>query len=274
MATYVVGDIHGCFKTLERLLLTLPFESGRDRLWLTGDLVNRGPSSLEVLRWAWSASRSLGDRFVTVLGNHDLHLLSTADGHGRAHHRAAFEPVLNAPDRDTLIRWLARRPLLHREGSIVLVHAGLFPEWSLEEAAARARAVEEILADDLQRAALLESTEMSLQMTRDLYGFTSLRVLDATGEPRDFTGPPESAPAGCVPWFETRDRQSLEATLVTGHWAALGLRVTDNFLALDTGCVYGGSLTAVRLEDHEIFSVPNSESTEQASHSKGSAIPC
>ena len=261
MATYVLGDVHGCFKTLERLLLTIPFESGRDRLWLTGDLVNRGPSSLEVLRWAWSASRTLGDRFVTVLGNHDLHLLSMAGGHGRPHHRAAFERVLDAPDRDALIGWLARRPLLHREGSTALVHAGLFPEWSLDEAAARARAVEEVLADDSQRLELLESTATSMEMTRDLYGFTSLRLLDASGEPNDFTGPPASAPAGCVPWFEARDRRSREATLVAGHWAALGLRVADNFLALDTGCVYGGSLTAVRLEDREIFTVPNSEGT-------------
>lgn len=259
MATYVAGDVHGCFRTLERLLLTIPFESGRDHLWLTGDLVNRGPSSLEVLRWAQAASHSLGDRFVAVLGNHDLHLLSTAAGHGRPHHRAAFERVLEAPDRESLIRWLSRRPLFHREGSFALVHAGLFPEWSLDEAAARARVIEDVLSDDARRQELLESIADSARAPRDLFAFTSLRLLDPTGEPCDFNGSPEEAPAGCIPWFSISDRKSRKATLLAGHWATLGLHRAENFLGLDTGCVYGGPLTAVRLEDLEIFSVSNAE---------------
>ncbi|MCP4200450.1 MAG: symmetrical bis(5'-nucleosyl)-tetraphosphatase [bacterium] len=259
MATYIVGDVHGCFRTLERLLLAIPFESGRDRLWLTGDLVNRGPSSLEVLRWARAASLALGDRFVAVLGNHDLHLLSTAAGRGRPHHRAAFERVLEAPDRDALIQWLAHRPLFHRQGSVALVHAGLFPAWSLEEAASRARAVEIVLRDDARRKKLLDSIADSAKVPRDLYAFTSLRLIDPKGEPCDFTGPPDQAPPGCLPWFSLAGRASRKATLVAGHWAALGLHVAEGFLGLDTGCVYGGALTAVRLEDMEMFSAPNSE---------------
>ncbi len=259
MATYVVGDVHGCFRTLERLLLAIPFESGRDRLWLTGDLVNRGPSSLEVLRWAQAASHSLGDRFVVVLGNHDLHLLSTAAGRGREHHRAAFERVLEAPDRESLINWLAQRPLFHRQGSFGLVHAGLLPEWSLDEAVSRARSIEAVLRDEEGRLDLLNSIADSARAPRDLYAFTSLRLLDRAGEPCDFTGPPAEAPAGCIPWFSISDRASRTATIFAGHWAALGLYPAENFLGLDTGCVYGGPLTAVRLEDLEIFSVPNAE---------------
>lgn len=259
MATYVVGDVHGCFKTLERLLFAIPFESGRDRLWMTGDLVNRGPNSLEVLRWATAASRSLGDRFVVVLGNHDLHLLSTAAGHGRPHHRAAFERLLAAPDRASLLDWLVRRPLLHHEGTTVLVHAGFFPDWTIDEAVRRGRAAEQLLRDDAEREHLLASIAERGRAPHDLYGFTSLRTVDAAGNPVDFTGPPEQAPAGCLPWFEFPERKSREATVLAGHWAHLGLRVTDNFVALDTGCVYGGSLTAIRLEDRRVFSVPNAE---------------
>jgi len=259
LATYVVGDIHGCFLTLERLLRELPFRAGRDHLWLTGDLVNRGPSSLEVLRWAEATSRALGERFVAVLGNHDLHLLATAAGFGRAHHRAALRTVLAAPDAESLLAWLARRPLAHRRDSTILVHAGLFPEWTIFDAEERARALEEALADDRGRRTLFASfAESNMGMPRDLYGFTALRTLRADGEPCDFNGPPEQAPAGCLPWFALSEGRS-DATVVAGHWAALGLCLEDHFLGLDTGCVYGGALTAIRLEDRKVFSVANSE---------------
>ncbi|MFQ5525308.1 MAG: symmetrical bis(5'-nucleosyl)-tetraphosphatase [Thermoanaerobaculia bacterium] len=260
MATYAIGDVHGCFRTLELLLLRLPFESGSDRLWLTGDLVNRGPRSLEVLRWAEGVSRDLGKRFVSVLGNHDLHLLATAAGHGRPHHRGAFADLLEASDADRLVDWLARRPLFHRDGATVLVHAGLFPEWSLAEAAGRAAEFEAVLREESSRVALFASVASDGgRLPRNLYGLTSLRMLKEDGEVCDFTGPPELAPEGCIPWFEVPGRRSRDVTVVAGHWAALGLRREDDFVGLDTGCVYGGSLTAVRLEDREVFSVPNRE---------------
>lgn len=260
MATYAVGDIHGCFRTLTRLLEQLPFENGRDQLWLTGDLVNRGPRSLEVLRWAEAVSRDLGERFVAVLGNHDLHLLASAAGYGRPHHQAALAQVLEAPDRDMLLDWLAHRPLFHRRGSTVLVHAGLFPEWTLDDAERRARRQERSLGDAAARVELFRAMATDRGRTpRDLYGFTSLRMLTREGETTDYTGPPETAPVGYLPWFEIAERESRKSTLVVGHWAALGVRNQPSFLALDSGCVYGGALTAVRLEDRAVFSVPSSD---------------
>ena len=258
-ATYVVGDVHGCFATLEHLLREIPLEWNRDRLWLTGDLVNRGTHSLEVLRWAQGASRRLGDRFVAVLGNHDLHLLSTAAGFGRPHHGEAFAKVLEAPDRSALIEWLAERPLMHREQQTVLVHAGLFPEWSVDEAAEHARALEAILRHEPRRRGLLRALRDPASMPRELYAFTCLRLLDEDGTPVEYNGPPTSAPPGCLPWFEVPGRRSRGALILAGHWAALGLRIEDGFLGLDSGCVYGGSLSAVRLEDRRIFSTPNAE---------------
>lgn len=260
MATYAIGDVHGCFLTLERLLSEVPFEAGCDHLWMTGDLVNRGPRSLEVLRWAEQASRSMGERFVSVLGNHDLHLLAMAAGFGKPHHRASLAPVVTAPDAEALVEWLARRPLLHARNSKALVHAGLMPEWSLSDASAKARGLEAVLVDPAQRTELFESlAEDGAVWPRDLYGFTSLRMLDPEDQPCNFTGPPDEAPGGCRPWFSNDRRQSRSVTIVAGHWAALGLRLEESFLGLDTGCVYGGSLTAVRLEDRAVFSVPNCE---------------
>src|SRR3989304_5042828 len=141
MATYAVGDVQGCFTTLERLLRRIEFDPGRDRLWLVGDLVNRGPSSLEVLRWAKSMSKSV----TAVLGNHDLHLIARAEGLREPRKRDTFDDVLEAPDRDALLEWLIGRPLFHREGDFILVHAGLLPEWSLEEAESLAWEAQEAL---------------------------------------------------------------------------------------------------------------------------------
>ncbi len=260
MAIYALGDVHGCFRTLVRLLERLPFETGRDQLWLTGDLVNRGPQSLEVLRWAETASRDLGERFVTVLGNHDLHLLASAAGFGRPHHQALLAAVLEAPDGGMLVEWLAHRPLIHRQGSTALVHAGLFPDWTLEDAEARARRLEAMLRDASARTELFRSMASDRgQAPRDLHGFTGMRTLTIDGEPSDYTGPPEQAPQGFLPWFEIPERKSRTATLIAGHWAALGLRLEPNFVALDSGCVYGGALTAVRLDDRAVFAEPNAE---------------
>jgi bis(5'-nucleosyl)-tetraphosphatase (symmetrical) len=138
MATYAIGDVHGCFETLRRLLRRVVYDPARDRLWFVGDLVNRGPDSLGVLRWA----AAQGDRIVAVLGNHDLHLLARAEGISAARKRDTLEEILEAPDRDDLLSWLRSRPLLHREGEILLVHAGLFPEWTPAEAERLARDVE------------------------------------------------------------------------------------------------------------------------------------
>jgi bis(5'-nucleosyl)-tetraphosphatase (symmetrical) len=264
MATYAVGDVQGCFTTLERLLRRIEFDRGRDRLWLVGDLVNRGPSSLEVLRWA----KSLGGGAVAVLGNHDLHLLARAEGLREPRARDTFDDVLGAPDREALLEWLLGLPLFHREGEYVLVHAGLHPRWSLEEAESLAWEAQEALRSR-RRYALLEAMEEGedLRWSPDLgqaerarhalQVFTRIRTVRSGGELcLDFDGPPAAAPEGCAPWFEVRSLPT-EATVIFGHWAALGLHLGRNAIGLDTGCVWGGSLTALRLEDRKVFQEPS-----------------
>jgi len=251
MATYAIGDVQGCWDNL-RALLDQIRPAAEDRLWLTGDLVNRGPRSLEVLRWA----RDQGDRVTTVLGNHDLHLLSCARGVRKPRKHDTFQDVLDAPDRDELVGWLAQRPLVHREKSCLMVHAGLLPPWSAADAEAIARDIEATGLPD----SLLGSWRKAPRRWRDdlepddrralaLAAFATLRCVDHEGAmDRDFDGPPA--------WFDHPERRSREVRIVCGHWAALGLVIRPDLAALDSGCVWGGSLTALRLEDGVTFQVP------------------
>lgn len=261
MATYAIGDVQGCFLTLRRLLDACAFDPGQDRIWLVGDLVNRGPRSLEVLRWA----RSLGDRLVTVLGNHDLHLLARALGSREAKESDTLDPVLAAPDADELLAWLRTRPLLHHEGGHVLVHAGLQPGWSVDAAEDAARELTSMISSP-EAAALLASlrhrgapawsADLSAadRRTVALQTFVVMRTCTPDGRLcHGFTGPPEAAPPGCAPWFDHEPWRQSEVTVVCGHWAGLGLRIRKNLLAIDTGCVWGGRLTAVRLEDRVVY---------------------
>lgn len=268
MATFAIGDVHGCFATLERLLRRIGFDRRRDRLWMVGDLVNRGPRSLEVLRWACG----LGDRVVAVLGNHDLHLLARALGVAAAKRRDTLEAVLAAPDRDDLLAWLRGRPLMHRQDGRVLTHAGLFPAWTVDQAEALAREVEARLrgaaafrllaafggkAPERWHAGLSGAARARVALA----GFAKLRTLTAEGRMcADFSGPPHEAPRGCLPWFEAPGRKSAGAQIVFGHWAAMGLRLAPGVAALDTGCVWGRALTALRLDDGAIVQEPAEES--------------
>lgn len=246
MATYVVGDVQGCFITLERLLARIDFDASRDRLWLVGDIVNRGPNSLDVLRFA----RDLEDRAVVVLGNHDLHLIARSRGEREPKRRDTFDDVLEAPDCDELVEWLAKRPLLHREDEIVMVHAGLLPGWTLDEAASLAKKAEKKLRDDMDRR-----LGKALRTAVDV--FTRIRTCNKAGEmDLDFAGPPEDAPKGYRPWFELAEIPD-DATVLFGHWASLGLHLGTNAIGLDTGCVWGGALTALRLEDRKLFQEPS-----------------
>lgn len=262
MSTYAIGDIQGCFTTLLRLLERIGFDPESDRIWLVGDLVNRGKSSLEVLRWA----KGQGSRLVAVLGNHDLNLLARSEGLRPRKSADTLEEVLSAPDREELLEWLAYRPLLFREGPYVLVHAGLLPGWSVDRAEELAREAEALLRSDKRRALLevVYRKDGTLAWDDRLKGLdrmrvivqalTTLRTCTTEGAPcADFSGPPELAPPGCFPWFEIPSRTNRSATIVFGHWANLGLRVQPGIIALDSGCVYGGHLTAVRLEDGTIF---------------------
>jgi bis(5'-nucleosyl)-tetraphosphatase (symmetrical) len=248
IATYAVGDVQGCDRTLERLLARLPLDPGRDRLWFVGDLVNRGPRSLAVLRRV----HALGERAVVVLGNHDLYLLARAAGAARRR-RDTLDEVLAAPDRDRLLAWLRARPLLHRDGGFVMVHAGLRAEWTVEEAARRARAVEAAV-----RGALLVDVVAGRAgaLSDDLAVLTRIRMVSPGGRLEDYSGDLAGAPPGATPWFALPGRSHRDATIVFGHWAALGLHVADDVIGLDTGCVWGGTLTAVRLEDRAVISEP------------------
>lgn len=243
MATYAIGDVQGCFITLERLLARIDFDRARDRLWFVGDIVNRGPASLDVLRFVCD----LGEAAVVVLGNHDLHLIARARGTRDAKPRDTFDDVLGADDRESLLDWLIHRPLLHREGGYAMVHAGLAPQWSLDEAEKLARKAERKLRAD----------KLSKSVRYAIDALTRLRTCRTNGEMcLDFAGPPEQAPEGCRPWFELADIPS-EETVLFGHWASLGLHLGENAIGLDTGCVWGGTLTALRLEDRKLFHEPS-----------------
>jgi bis(5'-nucleosyl)-tetraphosphatase (symmetrical) len=261
MATYVIGDVQGCFTTLDRLLRRFDFDERRDRVWLVGDMVNRGPDSLEVLRWA----KAMGKAVTAVLGNHDLHLLALAEGVREPRRRDTLDAVLEAPDREALLEWLTGRPLLHREDDFVMVHAGLLPQWSLDEAEALAWEAQESLRSrrryqllerlpDRERVRRFDSSLTDSERTRlALDVFTRLRTLTTEGELcLDFTGAPKDAPVGCRPWFDLCSFPP-PVTVLFGHWARLGLYVGRNAIGLDTGCVWGGRLTAIRLEDRQVF---------------------
>ncbi len=259
MAVYAVGDIQGCLEQLERLLERLNFDPTVDKLWLTGDLVNRGPNSLGVLRLI----KSLGDRAVTVLGNHDLHLLAVWTGHGRLKKNDSLAQVLDAPDSGELLDWLRHRPLLHNEPELntVMVHAGLFPFWSFEQAQAYAAEAEQMLRSndwvELMRhlygdePAQWNDTLSGWERLRFIVNaFTRMRYCAPTGELRlQFKGAPQDAPSGNIPWFRVPGRfhpQGLR--VIFGHWSTLGFVCENGVVALDTGCLWGGQLTAVRLD--------------------------
>ena len=245
------------------LLEKIEFDPARDRLWLVGDLVNRGPDSLAVLRFV----RSLGAVATVVLGNHDLYLLMVAAGFRKRGKDDTLEKVLRAPDRDELLDWLACRKLFHVEGSHAMVHAGLPPCWSVSLAAQLAAEVEGTLRGPQRNAFLsrLQGNEPHLWQD-DLAGQARLRfIVNAmtrmrfcTPEGRlDFAhkGEVSSAPEGLIPWFQVPARLATSHTIVCGHWSALGFRREAGLLALDTGCLWGGELTAVRLEDGAVTQV-------------------
>jgi bis(5'-nucleosyl)-tetraphosphatase (symmetrical) len=263
MAIYAIGDIQGCCTELQQLLDQILFDPAQDTLWFVGDLVNRGPDSLQVLRLV----KSFGDSAITVLGNHDLHLLAVAAGVAELHRSDTLNELLNAPDRDELLAWLRRQPLLYAKDSYVLVHAGLLPQWSIKQAIGLSREVEQALRSD-DYVSFFEHMYGNSPRTwsNDLNGYKRLRVItNALTRMRictpqgemdfKFKGEVEKIPENYLPWFDLPKRKSQDATVIFGHWSALGLKITPNIIALDTGCLWGGSLTAIRLEDRKIFQV-------------------
>jgi bis(5'-nucleosyl)-tetraphosphatase (symmetrical) len=263
MPTYAIGDVQGCFDELLDLLEVFRFDRAKDRLWFVGDLVNRGPASLATLRFV----RDLGERALVVLGNHDLHLLALAEGCATGRKDDTLEEILAAPDRDDLLDWLRRRPMMHMAGAHTVVHAGLLPQWDVSKARSLAEEVETELR--LRHRKFLASLYGSRpdRWAEDLRGIDRLRVIvNAMTRLRFCTaqgvmefetkGEVTQAPNGYLPWFDVPGRKSADAVVICGHWSALGLRLAPNLLALDSGCVWGGQLSAVRLEDRRLYQVP------------------
>jgi bis(5'-nucleosyl)-tetraphosphatase (symmetrical) len=265
VGVYAIGDIQGCHAELCQLLEMIGFSPRSDLLWLVGDLVNRGPGSLAVLREV----RALGEAAVAVLGNHDFHLLTVAAGHARAHKNDTIAPILAAPDREELLAWVRSWPLVVSEGSRLLVHAGLLPQWTPAQAVALSREVQAMLAGPDHDAFLRTLYGDEPRAWRDgLAGFDRLRTIvnactrmrfctaDGTMDFREKRGPGH-APEGFRPWFAHEARASSGALVVCGHWSTHELLLAPNLMMLDSGCLWGGPLTAVRLDDRRVFQVPS-----------------
>ncbi len=260
MATYAMGDIQGCYKTFVALLDHMRFSPGRDHLFITGDLINRGPGSLDVLRYVHRERKNVS----VVLGNHDLHVLGLWLGVAEDRRKDTVEELLEAPDGEVLMSWLRQQPLARREGKYLFVHAGVHPTWTVDATMEWAKLAQTALRGN-KGASLLErwerrkthckwnpdSKRVAVKVLRVL---TLMRTVDAEGAlTLAYKGPPEQAPVSDIPWFDAPDRFSRDVTIVCGHWAAMGLRVRPDMIALDTGCVWGRTLTAMRLDDGVVF---------------------
>lgn len=263
MATYAIGDIQGCYHAFMALLARVQFDAKHDKLWLVGDLINRGSGSLEVLRWCYQHQESL----KVVLGNHDLHALAVAHGLKAAHSGDTLQTILDAPDAPALLTWLRYQPLMVVENGYVMVHAGLLPQWTIAQALHFASEVECALQADSHLEFFANMYGSLPNIWRDdLTGMdrlrtitnamTRMRVCTVAGEMEfAFKGDLQDIPQGYLPWFDVPARQSADAQIICGHWSALGLHQRANVFALDTGCLWGGKLTAMCLETKAITQV-------------------
>lgn len=261
MATYAIGDVQGCYDQLMRLLERCDYDESRDRLWFVGDLVNRGPQSLATARFV----KALGERAITVLGNHDLSLLVVAAGAHKGHASDTFDDILAAPDRDELLDWLRRQKMMHVENGYAMVHAGLLPQWSIERALALAAETEAALRGPGSYELLhnLYGNEPT-RWSETLTGYNRLRIIVNAMTRMRLVAPDgtlqfghklglDTAPADYLPWYDAPERASRDTPVIFGHWAALGLLVRDDVIGLDSGCVWGRELSALRLEDRRLI---------------------
>jgi bis(5'-nucleosyl)-tetraphosphatase (symmetrical) len=265
MTTYAIGDIQGCYHALQALLARIEFDPEVDQLWLVGDLINRGNGSLEVLRWCYQHQACL----KVVLGNHDLHALVVAHEFVVAHRSDTLHALLAAEDRDVLLHWLRHQHLVYSEGDYLMVHAGLLPQWTRKQALMYSAEVEAALRGDQYLDFLstmygnypnawgpdLTGTDRLRLLTNAM---TRLRVCNAEGE-MDFAfkGELKDIPDGLIPWFDMPNRATHDTQVIFGHWSALGLQQRENVYALDTGCLWGGYLTAMNLQTKAITQVPS-----------------
>jgi bis(5'-nucleosyl)-tetraphosphatase (symmetrical) len=266
MSTYLIGDIQGCYDPLQRLLEKINFDPATDRLWFCGDLVNRGGQSLKVLKLIRSVHQSVS----ITLGNHDLHLLANherfPDG-GSGNHE--FDDVFAAPERDSLMDWLCTQPLARwsEEHRMLRVHAGVIPQWTWQAAVSAGKEVSTVLQSDQRGEFLRRMYGNKPRLWRDERTgwkrlrlitniLTRLRFCDVEGRGiYNVAGPPGCQPGAYKPWFKHKHRLTRNVTVAFGHWAALGLRVKKRYIAMDSGCVWGGRLSAFRLEDRTIHQV-------------------
>jgi bis(5'-nucleosyl)-tetraphosphatase (symmetrical) len=267
MAVYAVGDIQGCLKPLQIILNEIDFNPAVDRLWITGDIVNRGSHSLETLRFIYSIRYAI----EIVLGNHDLHLLALAAGCRETNAFDTLQPILDAPDKDRLLDWLRHQPLLHHDKVLgyTMVHAGIPPQWSIKQSCGYADEVAAVLRSDNYQVFLQHMYGNQPDTWDDSFtGYTRLRVITnhftrmrfctADGKLDLKTkGVMDDPPQGCLPWFKHAGRKAHKENIIFGHWAALGGGVFEkNVFALDSGCVWGKELTVMRLGDNKMIKVP------------------
>ena len=273
MATYAIGDIQGCYHAFQTLLARLQFNPHEDTLWLVGDIINRGAGSLDVLRWCYQHQNQL----KVVLGNHDLHALAVAHGVRPAHRSDTLQAILDAPDSDALLTWLRHQPLIVSNDDYLMVHAGLLPQWQKVEALKHAQEVESVLQSPNYTYFLsnmygntpnvwhddLEGIERLRIITNVM---TRMRVCTAEGELEfGFKGELQDIPSDYLPWFDVPNRQTQTLNIICGHWSALGLQQRGNIHALDTGCLWGGKLTAMCLETKAITQV-NFDARDKANY--------
>ncbi len=260
MAIYAIGDIQGCFDQLQHLLDVIEFNPSEDQLWFVGDLVNRGPKNVQTLRFV----KDLGDNAISVLGNHDLHLLAIAYGHRKIHpEKDTYQDIVTAPDYEELINWLRHRPILHRDDNngFTMVHAGLPPQWDLSRAQQCANEIQQVLRSDMIDSFLANMYGNEPNLWSDTLSgwdrlrfitnsFTRIRYCDKEGR-EDFINNRElgTQPEYLLPWFDLPNRQNKNLKIIFGHWAALGHHLQKNIFALDSGCVWGGKLTAMKVCD-------------------------
>ncbi len=277
MSTFIIGDLQGCYSPLLRLLERIDYDDRRDTLWFVGDLVNRGPESIEALRFV----RDLGERAITVLGNHDLHLLAAIHGVRKPAPRDTLDAILAAHDRDELEHFLRHQPLMHfsrgksrnkgrrKKRDTVLVHAGIYPLWTLEQAQALARELAMLLPSDAFPYFLEDMYgNTPARWDDDLQGaerlrfainaFTRMRMIDKRARlDFDYNGPPQLAPKGLMPWYALPERQAIDADIVFGHWSAHPAIAPAGIVPTDRGCVWGGSLVAYNVGKRRSLSVFN-----------------
>ena len=263
MAIYAIGDIQGCYHAFQALLTRIQFNPKLDQLWLVGDLINRGAGSLEVLRWCYAHQHSL----KVVLGNHDLHALVVAYGFVNAHKGDTLDDLLVASDKKILLNWLRHQRLMVQQDNSLMVHAGLLPQWTAEQAMAYAAEVEAALQGDNYLEFLLHMYgNQPNRWSDDLAGLdrlrlitnamTRLRICTEQGEMEfAFKGELQDIPAGFMPWFDVPTRATRTSEVIFGHWSALGLQHRNNVYSLDTGCLWGGQLTAMNIHTKAITQV-------------------